>query len=144
MLRLAMVLALLFAGTALADGPAEDERAKTLFSQLRCVVCQNQSIADSDAAVAADLRNIVRTKIDEGASDAAIIQYLVERYGEFVLLRPRFQMSTLLLWGAPLLVFAGGVGVLLLGRLGAESEVVALTDEEEARLQALLERNSKA
>lgn len=111
MMRLAIVLLLgglmlatpAFAvrpGEQLAD-PALEARARQLSSELRCLVCQNQSIDDSDAALAVDLRRIVRERLSAGDSDAAIRAFLVARYGDFVLLKPPLQAQTLLLWSLP-------------------------------------------
>ena len=136
----------LLAMCALSAGPAwaraadigANAREKALFSELRCVVCQNQSIAESDADVARDLRAIVREQISEGRTDGEIKQYLTARYGEFVLLRPVFAWHTLVLWAAPL-------AALLVGALAAfaamrrRTPVVAtgLTQDEEAELERL-------
>src|SRR3954462_7639550 len=88
--------------------PALEGRARTLSKELRCMVCQNQSIDDSDAPLARDLRLLVRERIAAGDSDAQVIAFLVARYGEFVLLKPRLSPHTWLLWFLPPLVFAGG------------------------------------
>lgn len=120
------------------DG-ADEERARSLFKELRCVVCQNQSIDGSDADVAKDLRGIVREQISSGQSNSEVRSFLVARYGEFILLKPSFAWHTALLWGAPLfLVLAGGVLAwrTMGGRQG--SEQVALTAEEEEALDKLL------
>jgi cytochrome c-type biogenesis protein CcmH len=84
-----------------------------LSNELRCLVCQNQTIADSSAPLAEDLRNQVREKMRQGASDSQIIDFMVERYGDFVLYRPPFKATTLLLWFGPLLLLAAGAAVLL-------------------------------
>ncbi|MBI3275096.1 MAG: cytochrome c-type biogenesis protein CcmH, partial [Methylocystis sp.] len=89
-------------GEMLAD-PKLEARARAIASELRCLVCQNQSIDDSDAPLAKDLRAIVREKLQEGASDADVRAFLVSRYGDFMLLRPPVKPETLLLWAAPLL-----------------------------------------
>ena len=88
--------------------PARESRARDLSRELRCMVCQNQSIDDSDAPLARDLRLLVRERIASGDSDAQVIDFLVARYGEFVLLKPRFNSHTLLLWLLPPLALAGG------------------------------------
>ena len=88
--------------------PAQEARARDLSRELRCMVCQNQSIDDSDAPLARDLRLLVRERIASGDSDAQVIDFLVARYGEFVLLKPRFNSHTLLLWLLPPLALAGG------------------------------------
>ena len=88
--------------------PAKEARARDLSRELRCMVCQNQSIDDSEAPLARDLRLLVRERIAAGDSDAQVIDFLVARYGEFVLLKPRFEPQTLLLWLVPPLALAGG------------------------------------
>ena len=88
--------------------PAKESRARDLSRELRCMVCQNQSIDDSDAPLARDLRLLVRERIAAGDSDAQVIDFLVARYGEFVLLKPRLNPHTLLLWLLPPLALAGG------------------------------------
>src|SRR5215468_5019998 len=88
--------------------PAKEARARDLSRELRCMVCQNQSIDDSEAPLARDLRLLVRERIAAGDSNAQVLDFLVARYGEFVLLRPRFERHTLLLWLVPPLVFLGG------------------------------------
>jgi cytochrome c-type biogenesis protein CcmH len=93
------------------DDPALEARARELSLDLRCLVCQNQSIDDSNAELARDLRLLVRERLVAGDSDEDVIDYVVSRYGEFVLLTPRFSVQTLLLWGAPLLIFCWrGIG----------------------------------
>lgn len=91
----------------LAD-PALEARARALSAELRCMVCQNQSIDDSNAELARDLRLLVRERLKNGDSDEAVIEYVVSRYGEFVLLNPRLRGETLLLWGAPIVLFLAG------------------------------------
>src|ERR671936_1425209 len=88
--------------------PAKEARARELSRELRCMVCQNQSIDDSEAPLARDLRLLVRERIAAGDSDAQVLDFLVARYGEFVLLKPRFEPQTLLLWLVPPLVLVGG------------------------------------
>src|ERR1700759_3090256 len=97
--------------------PAKEARARLLSQELRCMVCQNQSIDDSEAPLARDLRLLVRERIASGDSDAQVIDFLVARYGEFVLLKPRFERQTLLLWLVPPLVLFGGGLVLWLQAL---------------------------
>lgn len=96
---------------ALPDA-AQEARARSLFRELRCVVCQGQSIDESNADLAADLRQIVREKITEGESDEAIKTFLVERYGVFVLMRPPMRSDTYLLWFGPALLFLFGAGAI--------------------------------
>jgi cytochrome c-type biogenesis protein CcmH len=124
--------------------PAKEARARSLSQELRCMVCQNQSIDDSEAPLARDLRLLVRERIASGDSDAQVIDFLVARYGEFVLLKPRFERQTLLLWLVPPLVLFGGGLVLWVqarrrkpGTGGVRSDD-ALTPEEQARLEVLM------
>ncbi|TAU73087.1 cytochrome c-type biogenesis protein CcmH (plasmid) [Rhizobium leguminosarum] len=123
----------------LAD-PALEARARALSAELRCMVCQNQSIDDSNADLAKDLRLLVRERITDGDSDEAVLNYIVSRYGEFVLLKPRVSMKTVLLWGAPvLLVLAGGLSLLVFARKRAGKPTGSkLTADEQARLIELL------
>ncbi len=123
----------------LAD-PALETRARGLSAQLRCMVCQNQSIDDSNAELAKDLRLLVRERITNGDSDEAVIGYVVSRYGEFVLLNPRFETKTLLLWGAPVvLLLAGAVAMLVAARRRTGKVTgTALSADEQARLDAVL------
>lgn len=131
------------------DDPALEARARVLSAELRCMVCQNQSIDDSDAPLAKDLRVLVRERLVAGDSDAQVIDYLVSRYGEFVLLKPRFAWNTLALWAAgPLALVAGLFAIILALRKrraqsaqAADSPVAGLSEEEERRLKALLEDN---
>jgi len=121
--------------------PALEARARTLSAELRCMVCQNQSIDDSNAELAKDLRLLVRERITDGDSDEQVLNYIVSRYGEFVLLKPRFSLRTLLLWGAPvLLILAGGVSLIVFARKRAGKPTGSkLTAEEQARLAELLD-----
>lgn len=125
--------------------PGKEARARDLSRELRCMVCQNQSIDDSEAPLARDLRLLVRERIAAGDSDAQVIDFLVARYGEFVLLKPRFNPHTLLLWLLPPLALAGGgLALWTYGRRrskfpGAEDQgLLTLTAEEEARLERLI------
>ena len=105
MLMVVLLAGFLASGTSAQElTPDQEIRAKALFEELRCVVCQNQSIASSDADIAKDLRSIVRSQIAEGKSSSEVKEFLVSRYGEFVLLKPAFALHTLLLWLAPLLL----------------------------------------
>jgi cytochrome c-type biogenesis protein CcmH len=122
--------------------PVKEARARELSSELRCMVCQNQSIDDSGAPLARDLRLLVRERIAAGDSDAQVIDFLVARYGEFVLLKPRLEPHTLLLWLLPPLVLAGS-GLALWMHHRRRSRPVAeatgtLTPDEAARLAALM------
>jgi cytochrome c-type biogenesis protein CcmH len=125
--------------------PAKEARARDLSRELRCMVCQNQSIDDSEAPLARDLRLLVRERIAAGDSDAQVIDFLVARYGEFVLLKPRFERHTLLLWLLPPLALAGGgLALWMFGRRRSRSAAAEdqssfkLTAEEEARLERLI------
>ncbi len=106
-------------------------RARTLSAELRCLVCQNQSIDDSDAPLARDLRLLVRDRLRAGDSDHAVLDFIVRRYGEFVLLKPVIAPHTLVLWGGPLVVvLAGVVGLLATRRRHVERATAPLTDAE--------------
>ncbi len=124
--------------------PAQEQRARALSQQLRCMVCQNQSIDDSDAPLARDLRLLVRERIAAGYSDREVIDFLVARYGEFVLLKPRLEGHTLLLWLlTPAVLIGGGAGLWLYyrrrSRGAARDEVLLeLSPDEEARLEKLI------
>jgi cytochrome c-type biogenesis protein CcmH len=122
--------------------PAKEARARDLSRELRCMVCQNQSIDDSEAPLARDLRLLVRERIAAGDSDAQVIDFLVARYGEFVLLKPRFERQTLLLWLVPpLLLVGGGLALWLYSRRRPTRDAAAapaLTADEQARLAALM------
>ena len=130
--------------------PALESRARTLSKELRCMVCQNQSIDDSAAPLARDLRVLVRERLTSGDSDQQVLDFLVDRYGEFVLLKPRFVWHNALLWLTPPGVLFGGALVLWLnarrrrGAPGAEgretaAQTPALTPAEEARLARLMQ-----
>jgi len=122
--------------------PAKEARARNLSRELRCMVCQNQSIDDSEAPLARDLRLLVRERIAAGDSDAQVVDFLVARYGEFVLLKPRFEPRTLLLWLVPPLVLLGGGAALWVNARrrgkGASETTASLTPDEEAELAALM------
>ena len=124
--------------------PVKELRARDLSRELRCMVCQNQSIDDSDAPLARDLRLLVRERIAAGDSDAQVIDFLVARYGEFVLLKPRLERHTFLLWLLPPLALAGGgLALWIYGRRRSKSaaedqSLFKLTAEEEARLERLI------
>src|SRR4029077_8987737 len=124
--KLLLLLPLLasLAGPALAvqpdevmKDPALEARARTLSSELRCLVCQNQSIDDSEAPLARDLRLLVRERLTQGDSDTQVLDFLVSRYGQFVLLRPRLELQTIILWGLPpAALLAGVLGLLVTAR----------------------------
>ena len=128
----------------LAD-PVLEQRARDLSKQLRCLVCQNQSIDDSDAGLARDLRQLVRERLVAGDSDAEIIAFLTARYGDFVLLRPPVKPATWGLWFGPLavlLVAGGGIVVFLRRRGSRETASAPLSPGERARLDALMREAS--
>jgi cytochrome c-type biogenesis protein CcmH len=123
-----------------ADDPVLEKRAMKLAAELRCLVCQNQSLAESNAGLALDLKEQVRSQIREGRSDAQIRQYMVDRYGDFVLYSPPWKASTVLLWVGPFMLLAGGAMVLVayVKRRRVRVGVENLTDEQRARARALL------
>jgi cytochrome c-type biogenesis protein CcmH len=125
-------------GEILKD-PALEARARKISQELRCVVCQNQSIDDSNAPLAHDLRVIVRERLTAGDTDSQVLAFVESRYGEFVLLRPRFKLQTLLLWLTPLLLL-GGAGIFLMrARARAPASIAApLSADEQKRLDELL------
>jgi cytochrome c-type biogenesis protein CcmH len=133
----------------LAD-PALETRARALSKELRCMVCQNQSIDDSDAPLARDLRVLVRERLEAGDSDQQVIDFLVGRYGDFVLLKPRFTSHTALLWLMPAVVLVlGALALLALARrqrarpAAANSDSAKLTPAEAARLADILSRGER-
>ncbi|MEM9029974.1 MAG: cytochrome c-type biogenesis protein [Pseudomonadota bacterium] len=127
-------------GERLSD-PGLEARARALSAELRCLVCQNQSIDDSNAGLARDLRVLVRERISAGDTDKEVLDYVVSRYGKFVLLRPPFDMQTILLWLAPLLLLIAALTYVYLAmRRGqtAVSSPTGLTADEQARVDQLL------
>lgn len=122
----------------LAD-PALEARARTISAGLRCVVCQNQTIDDSDAELAHDLRVLLRQRLKAGDTDSQAVAFLVNRYGAYILLKPPFETETLLLWLGPLLALLGGaVGVGFYLRRRCNDDPATFTPEEQARLARLL------
>jgi cytochrome c-type biogenesis protein CcmH len=143
-----LLLALLLAAPALAAvsdpaemlrDPAQEERAREIGRDLRCMVCQNQSIEDSDAELARDLRRIVREQVSAGRSNGDIISYLHDRYGDFVLLRPPVKPETWLLWGTPAIALGLGLAFILAARrraaAGAPGELSAAERARLARIE---------
>jgi cytochrome c-type biogenesis protein CcmH len=136
-------LAAVFCLAAAADprdrlsDPGQEARARALFQQIRCVVCQNESIDDSEAELARDLRQTVRAQVAAGRSDAEIRRFLVQRYGEFILLRPRFSPANAAAWLTPFAIVIGGVAVLVLRARKPATGGDTLTPEEEARIARL-------
>jgi len=122
-----------------AEDPELEQRVMALSAELRCLVCQNQSLADSNAPLAVDLRNQVREQMKQGASDPDIVDFMVARYGDFVLFRPPFKWTTLLLWFGPLLLLAAGLAALFyrLKRRRTAADV-ELTEAERERAVKLL------
>ena len=144
-MRLAHILAALGAALSIAAAsdpaerlpdPAQEARAREIFKDVRCLVCQNESIDDSEAPLARDLRILVREQVKAGKDEAEIKRYLTDRYGEFVLLKPSFSPANLALWLAPLAVVALGAG-LLLSRWRNRTPDAELSEEETLRLRAL-------
>jgi cytochrome c-type biogenesis protein CcmH len=120
--------------------PVAEARAVQLSSELRCLVCQNQTIAESNAELAVDLRQQIREQGAAGKSDSEIVDFMVARYGDFVLYRPPFKATTVLLWGGPALLLLLGVAVLVrnLYRRRKRAVDIPITDDERKRAQALL------
>ena len=124
----------------LAD-PAQEARARAIFQDVRCLVCQNESIDDSEAELAHDLRQVVREQVRLGRSDDQIKRFLTDRYGEFVLMTPAFSWVNLALWGGPFLVVVLGAG-LLVGRLRNRTADTELSPEEAERVRRLSQSDS--
>jgi cytochrome c-type biogenesis protein CcmH len=146
---LALLLALLWTVPALAVGadeamlsdPAKEARARHIMEDLRCLVCQNQSISDSNADLARDLREIVRERVAAGDTDRQVHEFMVARYGDWILMKPPFNARTALLWFAPVLLLVfGGVGAWAFVRRQRGDESPALDPAEQARLRALLDK----
>ena len=137
MVRFALIL---FCGLAVAqEDPVLEKRVRDLSSELRCLVCQNQTLADSSAPLAVDLRNQVREQLKSGKSERDVIDFLVARYGDFVLYRPPLKGNTLLLWAGPFILLAFGLLLLFLRirrKVPAEPE---LSEADRARAAKLLE-----
>jgi cytochrome c-type biogenesis protein CcmH len=141
-------------GPALAVEPDEilpdtqlEARARAISSGLRCLVCQNQSIDDSNAPLARDLRLLVRERLEAGDSDTQVMRFVEDRYGEFVLLRPEFNARTVLLWLGPLIVLMGAIAVglrALARRTPQAAGTPSLTIAEEEKLRALLSEEKDA
>ena len=117
--------------------PAKEALAREIGRELRCLVCQNQSIEDSDAQLARDLRRLVRERVAAGEDSAAVIRFVHDRYGDFVLLRPPVTAATMLLWATPILALGGGIAVIMFRRRRAMAEAAALSPEEAKRLAEL-------
>lgn len=142
-----LFLSLFLAGPAFAlvspserlPDPEQEARARAISKELRCLVCQNQSIDDSDAELAGDLRRIVRERIAAGDTDEEVFDYVVDRYGEFVLMTPRFEPATWALWLGPalVLVLGGAMAAIFMRRKRMEQGEPELSDTEKARLAEL-------
>ncbi len=131
------------------DDPALEQRAREISKELRCLVCQSQSIDDSDAGLARDLRVLVRERLTAGDSDEEAIGYIVDRYGDFVLLRPPVRPGTYALWFGPAaLIVIAGMGLVLFFRrrraVAVEARPAPLTQQERERLKALLDEEGEA
>lgn len=145
MKALMAALFLLAAAPALAvepgerlDDPALETRAREISQELRCLVCQNQSIDDFNADLARDLRLLVRERLVAGDTDAEVVDYITDRYGDYVLLRPPFQANTLILWLAPAVLLLAGGAALAMRMRRDRVETPPLTEEEKAAVDALL------
>jgi len=122
-----------------AEDPALERRVMALSAELRCLVCQNQSLADSNAPLAVDLRNQVREKMRAGMSEDEIVDFMVARYGDFVLFRPPFKLTTALLWLGPLLLLVAGLAALFYRLMRRrETPATELTEAERERARTLL------
>ena len=126
----------------LLSNPAQEARAETIGQQLRCLVCQNESIEDSNADLARDIRTIIRQQVVAGQTNPQIIAYMVQRYGNFILLRPPFDAMTALLWGTPVIALLLGLGIAFAAvwqrRRRLSSGPAPLSEAERARLESLL------
>ena len=138
-MRASLLALALLAGSAGAQDPALEKRVTGLAHELRCLVCQNQTLADSNAPLAVDLRNQIREQLAQGASEREVVDFMVARYGDFVLYRPPLKASTLALWIGPFVLLLAGA--LLLWRRIARRRVPEpqLSDAEHARAAKLLE-----
>jgi cytochrome c-type biogenesis protein CcmH len=132
-------LFMFFCGIAFAqDNPDVEKRVAHLANELRCLVCQNQTIADSNAPLAVDLRNQIREQVKRGASDREILDFMTARYGDFVLYRPPFKAATLALWLGPFLLLAAAAWFLA-RRIRRRGSTVELSEDDRARAAKLLE-----
>lgn len=149
MMHRLLIALLLFCTSAVSIGqeatPEQEERAKALSANLRCLVCQNQTIAESNADLAKDLRNQVTEMVASGASDKEIVRYMVERYGDFVLYKPPVRPATYLLWAGPFILLMLGVLVLARVIVRRNKTVVdtTLSEAERRRLEALLREGAE-
>lgn len=151
-MKITVLSLILFVTPALAIQPDEilkdtvlEERARVISKELRCLVCQNQSIDDSDAPLAKDLRVLVRERLQAGESNEEVINFVVDRYGDFVLLRPPVKASTLVLWLSPVAALIVGIFLLLTWfrkqKQSVPVQAKPLSDEEKKKLQAAFKRD---
>jgi len=134
-----VVLALLAGAAAAQPDPALEKRVTGLAHELRCLVCQNQTLADSNAPLAVDLRNQIREQLQKGASEQDVIDFMVARYGDFVLYRPPLKATTIALWAGPFLLLALGIVALVRRLVRRRAPAPPLSDAERARAARLLE-----
>ena len=134
-----LLLLLMFCTSALAQNSDLDKRVAALAEELRCLVCQNQTLADSHAPLAVDLRNEIREQLAKGASEREVREFMVARYGDFVLYRPPFKASTALLWGGPFLLLLAGAILLYRMLRRRRAPEPQLSADERARAARLLE-----
>ncbi len=144
-----LMFSLLVASPALAVQPDEvlkdptlEARARSISAGLRCLVCQNQSIDDSDAGVARDLRILIREQLQQDKSDEQVVAFVVDRYGEYVLLKPRLSARTLVLWLTPFVILLVGAAVLLRRRSAPQPAVDGLSEAEKQALDAILRKSA--
>ncbi|MEZ5757828.1 MAG: cytochrome c-type biogenesis protein [Emcibacteraceae bacterium] len=125
--------------------PAQEARAQAIMKQLRCLVCQNESIVDSGADLAKDLRNIVRERITLGDTDEQVLAFMTARYGDWVLLKPPFEGATIILWFSPILLLLMGFYIIYRNYKNRKplGEVAPLTPDEERRLKSLLNKGAE-
>ena len=131
--------------TLMAEDPITEERMQDLAANLRCLVCQNESLAGSRSDFANDLRREMRIMINEGKTNDQIIEFMVQRYGDFILFDPPMKTTTMLLWFGPLILFLIAAGVLIVTLMRRRSQIVdiPLTDEEHSRVESLLNTDNK-
>jgi cytochrome c-type biogenesis protein CcmH len=143
--RLCALLVLVFVALPVQarEDPGVDKRVMSLASELRCLVCQNQTLADSNAELAVDMRNRIREEVVRGASDEEVVELMVSRYGDFVLYRPPFKATTWLLWAGPFILLALGATLLVRRVRQGRPADGALSEAERARAARLLDDNGK-
>jgi cytochrome c-type biogenesis protein CcmH len=137
----ALLFALCVGGEAFSQKPADpvlEKRVMGIASELRCLVCQNQTLADSNAELAVDLRNSIREQLGRGASEREVLDFMVARYGDFVLYRPPLKATTVLLWGGPFLFLGFGILILVRRLLRKRPQAQPMSEEERARAAQLL------